>query len=242
MRTLRAASYSHERIDQLTAWACVIGLHALLFALLLANKTGVASSSAHGLIGDFLASEGEAFRQKIELVPKPTSSASSASHEQKGQNAPQPVLAASMPKSADPASSSAANTHAWTMQDHRQALSASVSEESQRSASTDHFSSTTTETSLNATGDQTLRNVYLNALRGAILAHWPASGISLAGCQLSLQQEAGGKVLGAQVSGCTLSSSDRDHLEAAALMAQPLPYAGYEAVFAKQLSLQLDHE
>lgn len=60
-----------------------------------------------------------------------------------------------------------------------------------------------------------------------------------AGCALHLSQSPGGAVTATSANGCALSQEDRLQLEAAALMAQPLPYAGYESVFATELVLAL---
>lgn len=60
-----------------------------------------------------------------------------------------------------------------------------------------------------------------------------------AGCALHLRQSPGGAVTATSANGCALSQEDRLQLEAATLMAQPLPYAGYESVFAMELVLEL---
>lgn len=60
-----------------------------------------------------------------------------------------------------------------------------------------------------------------------------------AGCALHLSQSPGGAVTATSANGCTLSQEDRLQLEAATLMAQPLPYAGYESVFATEIVLVL---
>lgn len=87
--------------------------------------------------------------------------------------------------------------------------------------------------------DSGLQDAYLAAVRSAILTTWGKTGIDLKGCVLHVQQKTGGTVQAARVDGCVLDAAVRDELEAAALMAQPLPYAGYEAVFSEQLGLDL---
>jgi len=84
-----------------------------------------------------------------------------------------------------------------------------------------------------------LRAQYMKALRIAVLKKWDGIEARINGCMLHLQQEVGGAVLRAQVGHCSIDSSTRDELEAAALMAQPLPYAGYEDVFSTSLDLDL---
>lgn len=57
------------------------------------------------------------------------------------------------------------------------------------------------------------------------------------GCALSMTLGTSGVLNATSARGC--ASEDSLRLEAAALMAQPLPYAGYEAVFAPELELDL---
>lgn len=56
-------------------------------------------------------------------------------------------------------------------------------------------------------------------------------------CALQLSLVAGGAVRTSSASSCAIAQQDRQQLEAAALMAQPLPYAGYEAVFTPDLRI-----
>lgn len=85
-----------------------------------------------------------------------------------------------------------------------------------------------------------LRDAYLKALRTAILDKWDRPNAGVEGCTIALEQDVNGLVVSARVGDCTLSAEQRDSLESAALMAQPLPYAGYETVFEKRLDLNLD--
>lgn len=83
---------------------------------------------------------------------------------------------------------------------------------------------------------------YAEVLRDAILAQWrpPASVAAEATCILDLRQAPGGRVTSAQaVEPCGFDAAGRDSIVAAALKAQPLPYAGYEQVFRPQLRLQV---
>ncbi len=57
-------------------------------------------------------------------------------------------------------------------------------------------------------------------------------------CQISITQLRGGRVLSAKVSGsCPYDEAGKRSIEAAVLNAQPLPYAGFESVFARELTL-----
>lgn len=89
-------------------------------------------------------------------------------------------------------------------------------------------------------GDDRLAS-YHAALRAAIRMKWAAltDRSFPSDCALRLNLAPGGSVNATSANSCVLSNEDRLQLEAAALMAQPLPYAGYEAVFASDLQLQL---
>lgn len=91
-----------------------------------------------------------------------------------------------------------------------------------------------------APGDD-LRASYHAALRAAIERTWSnlTSRRFPADCTLQLSQTAGGVVTATSAAKCSLSREDQLQLESAALMAQPLPYSGYESVFATELDLSL---
>ena len=82
---------------------------------------------------------------------------------------------------------------------------------------------------------------YQAALRAHIAQTWRSltDRDFPSGCSLRLSQNAGGAVTATSANGCPLSQEDRLQLEAATLMAQPLPYTGYEAVFAPEMRLDL---
>jgi len=84
-----------------------------------------------------------------------------------------------------------------------------------------------------------LRGSYLAALRAAILKRWNQPDHVINDCVVELQLRPGGELAGAKISYCSLDAGARNQLEAAALMAQPLPYQGYEAVFSDSLNLKL---
>lgn len=88
--------------------------------------------------------------------------------------------------------------------------------------------------------DQGLRAEYLAALRVAIREHWQYDGHK-GSCRLTLQQSQGGRVLSVASSNCALDTAGRRALEAAALMAQPLPYVGYESVYADIMDIDFEN-
>lgn len=89
-------------------------------------------------------------------------------------------------------------------------------------------------------GDDLLAR-YQAAVRARIAATWRTltERDFPSGCALVLTQTPGGSVTATSAKSCTFSQEDRLQLEAAALMAQPLPYAGYESVFAPEMQLAL---
>jgi colicin import membrane protein len=82
--------------------------------------------------------------------------------------------------------------------------------------------------------------LYSVALKDAITRQWtrPESiplGVS---CQVRIRQIPGGEVVDVQVSaGCPYDQVGKRSLEAAVLKASPLPYAGFEAVFSRDVIL-----
>ena len=82
---------------------------------------------------------------------------------------------------------------------------------------------------------------YHAALRATIRRKWMelTSRPFPSSCTLQLNLAVGGAVNVTSAASCKLEEADRLQLEAAALMAQPLPYAGYEDVFTTDLHLVL---
>lgn len=87
--------------------------------------------------------------------------------------------------------------------------------------------------------DDDLSERYQAAVRARIESVW----LSLTDrglpndCRLRISLAPGGGLVSASAASCSLDDSDRNQLEAAALMAQPMPYAGFEAVFRPELEL-----
>jgi colicin import membrane protein len=88
--------------------------------------------------------------------------------------------------------------------------------------------------------DTGLKARYAAALQEAILAKWtrPETIPVGARCTLLIRQLPGGQVMSAEVSSpCAYDEQGRRSIEAAVMKAQPLPYAGFESVFARNLTL-----
>ena len=88
--------------------------------------------------------------------------------------------------------------------------------------------------------DAGLKARYAAALQEAILAKWtrPETVPVGARCTLLIRQLPGGQVMSAEVSSpCAYDEQGRRSIEAAVLKAQPLPYAGFESVFSRNLTL-----
>ena len=84
---------------------------------------------------------------------------------------------------------------------------------------------------------------YQAALQDAILRNWvrPDSVPLGQRCKLVIRQLPGGEVMDVQVSAsCPYDELGRRSVEAAVLKAQPLPYAGFESVFSRNLTLNFE--
>lgn len=88
--------------------------------------------------------------------------------------------------------------------------------------------------------DNDLRARYAAALQAAILRNWSRPETVAVGqrCRIVIRQIPGGEVVDAQVDpSCPYDELGRRSVEAAVLKAQPLPYAGFERVFERTLTL-----
>ncbi|HZH44762.1 MAG TPA: TonB C-terminal domain-containing protein [Lysobacter sp.] len=93
--------------------------------------------------------------------------------------------------------------------------------------------------------DDSLTAKYAEALRQAIVAKWtrPETVPLGATCRLQIRQIPGGRVLEVRVvEPCAYDEQGRRSVEAAVLKAQPLPYAGFESVFQRNLTLNFRAE
>jgi colicin import membrane protein len=93
--------------------------------------------------------------------------------------------------------------------------------------------------------DADLQGRYAAAIQAAVLAKWsrPESVALGTRCKVVIRQIRGGSVIDAHVtSPCELDEAGRRSVEAAVLKAQPLPYAGFEPVFQRELTLNFRAE
>lgn len=91
--------------------------------------------------------------------------------------------------------------------------------------------------------DKDLASRYAAALTEAILRNWtrPESVPLGQRCVIVIKQVPGGSVIDAKVDpSCPYDELGRRSVEAAVLKAQPLPYAGFEAVFNRNLRLNFE--
>jgi colicin import membrane protein len=91
--------------------------------------------------------------------------------------------------------------------------------------------------------DSDLAARYAAALQDAILRNWtrPDSVPQGQRCKLNIRQLPGGEVIDVQVAAsCPYDDLGKRSVEAAVLKAQPLPYAGFEAVFSRNLTVNFE--
>ena len=89
--------------------------------------------------------------------------------------------------------------------------------------------------------DEGLRAQYYAAIADAIRRNWnrPDNISASQVCPIRIRQVPGGEVIDVQVSpACPYDEQGRRSVEAAVLKAQPLPYAGFESVFSRDLSIR----
>lgn len=85
--------------------------------------------------------------------------------------------------------------------------------------------------------DADLHSAYSQAVRQAIRTHWTPPDAGVAGaCPVLVQQLPGGEVLHVEAHhGCAFDEVGRRSVEEAVWAASPLPYYGYERVFAREM-------
>lgn len=86
---------------------------------------------------------------------------------------------------------------------------------------------------------------YQAAIQQAVASKWtrPETVPLGARCRIIIRQLPGGEVMDAEVtSPCSYDEQGRRSIEAAVLKAQPLPYAGFEKVFNRQLNINFTAE
>ena len=97
----------------------------------------------------------------------------------------------------------------------------------------------------NPNADSALLGRYAAALTQAIRGNWsrPDNVPLTVKCVINITQLPGGKVINVQVSpSCPYDALGRRSVEAAVYKAQPLPYAGFESVFRRELKLNFQAE
>lgn len=90
-----------------------------------------------------------------------------------------------------------------------------------------------------------LRSRYAAALTNAIRSNWtrPDNVPRTVTCVINITQLPGGKVIKVEVSAsCPYDALGKRSVEAAVMKAQPLPYAGFESVFNRELRLNFQAE
>jgi hypothetical protein len=211
-------------------------LHLALILLALVSSAGGSRRSGDSLRGKDGAStmvsfEPTEFRQKVELVARSEDSPRPTKPFPKSVAHP-PIDSARSPPKVPEAISPFRFDSASSIAEPLQAGALATIPQTSTSAGTTGAAGNS--------GNTGLRDAYLRALRTAILDKWGRPNANLTGCTIALEQDVNGLVVSARVGDCTLNAEQRDSLESAALMAQPLPYAGYETVFEKRLDLNLD--
>nr|WP_298132432.1 cell envelope integrity protein TolA [uncultured Pseudoxanthomonas sp.] len=91
--------------------------------------------------------------------------------------------------------------------------------------------------------DEDLRGRYAAAIQEAVLRQWtrPESVPVGTRCRVVIRQLPGGDVVSAEVQpGCAMDAAGQDSIERAVLKARPLPYRGFEPVFARTLTLNFE--
>lgn len=97
----------------------------------------------------------------------------------------------------------------------------------------------------NPNADNALLGRYAAALTQAIRGNWtrPDNVPLTARCVITITQLPGGKVIKVDVApSCPYDALGKRSVEAAVLKAQPLPYAGFESVFRRELELSFQAE
>jgi len=91
--------------------------------------------------------------------------------------------------------------------------------------------------------DEDLTGRYAAAIQEAVLRQWtrPESVPVGTRCRVVIRQLPGGDVVSAEVQpGCAMDAAGQDSIERAVLKARPLPYRGFETVFARTLTLNFE--
>lgn len=230
-----ASDQGGESRERSLAIAISVVLHVLLFLFFWEGSTAgglgggdVAGDGAgQGVSVDF--QSGGEFRQRIDLIAEPTDPPAETIKASANQQVALPSPLLSKIEAVD--DSNVKNVSEAAPITAEQGSQSSVS-------SSDRYSERQGVSSGGGSGKDGLRAAYLAALKAAIDKHWARTG-GKGKCSLILKQSIGGSVQSAISTDCELDLDSRRGLEAAALMAQPLPYLGFETVFASEMQLDI---
>ena len=225
-----------DRWDKSISGACALLAHALLIALL-AHQTGNGLSKYRGngqthgdslVIYPMMASPSA--NRTSPAAPAAKTTTADASTAEPSALAQKQILATTNPDATHPLSQSGSNagTHA-------------SERDTSRNATLRTTASVAASISSGSSGENTLLASYQAAIRTSISSTWQrlSKRDYPAGCTIHLSQSPGGIVTATSAAACGLSREDQFQLEAAALIAQPMPYAGYEPVFSSEMDLAL---
>jgi len=221
--------------DRSLALAISVALHVAAFGWMwfIGHQAGSGESEASGHSGSNGVSAGfiaaDEFRQRIETITTFATSEVAAATEESSENAPSAPTERAVDLS---------DNTKLVDSDHSHAPGVPAVEENE-AVLPGPMEAGLTQGGDNVGGnaDDGLRAAYLAALREAIRQHWSYQGTPQQ-CNLTIKQSTGGAVLSAIAGECLLAPQDRRALEAAVLMAQPLPYSGFESVYSDTLSLE----
>lgn len=230
-----ASDESWESRERSLAIAISVLLHVSMFLLIwggsaaggLGESDDVGEGEGPGMSVDFL--KGGEFRQRIDLISEPKDSPADTVETSAIAQVALPLPPEDQIEAVDDQSIkdiAEADPTALEQGDHPSV-----------SSSTEYLESTGSS-SAGGSGEDGLRAAYLAALRAAVNKQWARSG-SNGKCSLVLKQSIGGAVQSAISADCELDAEAQRALEAAALMAQPLPYLGFESVFSSELQLDI---
>lgn len=228
-----------DKRDQSIAGLCALVVHALVIVLLLSHDAGNGQSNYKGKStgrGDSLVAYPMLLTPsatKVEAVSRTAIPAAMDSSPAKPAD-PVAVQAPSIPNP-DISRQSVQRVLDTDVDAHQKQESRNSGQKLPATAS-----SAASASSGGGAGNDLLAS-YQAAMRAAIFRTW--QGLSRKpypnGCAIHLSQNPGGAVTATSAAACGLSREDRLQLEAAALMAQPMPYAGYESVFSPETDLIL---
>lgn len=219
------------RLERTVAGIATVGVHLLLMAWVL-HTVGQGTNSVGGNV------DGSAAGLAVTYI---TPSPNLTRAQSVPTATPQPVVVSSATGPA-PKNSHAQSAPQDLLRVHSETgVQALTNPQPQQTAEASQIAAAAATSHKGSSPEDDLLTGYRASLRAAIQHKWAAltDRPFPTGCILQLNQKAGGAVTATSANRCTISQEDRLQLEAAALMAQPLPYAGYERVFSESIGLSL---